>query len=289
MEKSINIVWDKLSTWGTTFIENLPNLAVALLVMVFAFITARIISKWVQRLLSKRVPQRSIANLIGKISAVGVVLIGLFLALGALNLSKTLNTILAGAGISGLIIGLALQGSLSNLWAGILIAFRKYIQLGNWIETNGYSGQVTDINLNNLVIREFDNNLVVIPNKMVVENPFKNYSLTSRIRVAVDCGVSYESNLDKVEKIVSSAISQVFPQKKEDDIEIYYTGFGDSAITFTCRYWVEGESVKNKLDAVSKGMKAIKKAFDQNNIDIPFPIRTLEFSNRLKLQKEDIS
>ncbi|WP_422859555.1 mechanosensitive ion channel family protein [Flagellimonas sp. S174] len=285
MENAMNTIWEKLSSWGSTLVENIPNLIVAFLVLLLAFLVARYVNRWVKRVLRKRVPQPSIANLSGKIAAVIVVAAGLFLALGALNLSKTLNTLLAGAGISGLVIGLALQGSLTNLWAGIQIAFRKYIQVGNWIETNGYSGEVKDINLNNLVLREFDNNLVIIPNKMVADQPFKNYSLTSRMRVAVDCGVGYDSDLEKVEKIVNNAINELFPQRDDSSVELFYTGFGDSAITFTCRYWVEGENAKNKLDAVSQGLKAIKTALDQNEIDIPFPIRTLEFANQPEITK----
>lgn len=286
MNNAFQTIGNKLTAWWSTFVENIPNLIVAFFVLLTAFFIARYVNKLVRKGLRKKVPQPSIANLSGKITAVIVIAVGLFLALGALNLSKTLNTLLAGAGISGLVIGLALQGSLTNLWAGIQIAFRKYIQTGHWIETNGYSGEVKDINLNNLVLREFDNNLVVIPNKMVADQPFKNYSLTSRMRVAVDCGVGYDSDLEEIEKIVENTINSLFPQKKESPVEVFFTGFGDSAITFTCRYWVDGENAKNKLDAVSKGLKAIKLAFDKHGVEIPFPIRTLEFSNQLQFSRE---
>lgn len=276
-------IYDKIEGWITALIENLPNIIVAIIVMVTSYYAARFVNKWVVKLASKRIPQNSISNLIGRISATTVVLIGLFLALGAMDLSKTLNTLLAGAGISGLIIGLALQGTLSNLLSGVVLSFRKKIEIGNWIETNGYSGEVIDINLNSLVLKEFDNNLVVIPNKTIIENPFKNYSLTTRMRIVVSCGVGYESDLELVKKLTKEAIGGLYKNDDDSEIEFYYTEFGDSSINFICRFWVDAQNAKNKLDAKSVAIRAIKSMFDANDINIPFPIRTLEFNNKLNI------
>ncbi|SNQ42574.1 mechanosensitive ion channel family protein [Cellulophaga lytica] len=276
-------IYDKIEGWITALIENLPNIIVAIIVMVVSYYAARFVNKWVVKLASKRIPQDSISNLIGRISATAVVLLGLFLALGAMDLSKTLNTLLAGAGISGLVIGLALQGTLSNLLSGVVLSFRKKIEIGNWIETNGYSGEVIDINLNSLVLKEFDNNLVVIPNKTIIENPFKNYSLTTRMRIVVSCGVGYESDLELVKKLTKEAIGELYKDDDDSEIEFYYTEFGDSSINFICRFWVDAQNAKNKLDAKSVAIRAIKTKFNANDINIPFPIRTLEFNNKLNI------
>ncbi len=281
--KSFTDIYDKLEGWVTGFIHNLPNLLVAVIVMIISYYTAKFVSKWVVRLASKKVPQKSIAKLIGKFAAIVVVSMGLFLALGTLDLSKTLNTLLAGAGISGLVIGLALQGTLSNLLSGIVLSFRRKIQLGHWVETTGYAGEVVDINLHSLVLKEFDNSLVIIPNKTIIENPLKNYSLTDKMRVAVSCGVGYESDLEEVEQLVKKAIKSIYHQNDGSEIEVYFTEFGDSSINFVCRFWVDATDAKNRLDAKSAGMKAIKQSFDENQINIPFPIRTLEFNNKLDL------
>ena len=283
IQESFTDIYDKLTGWVTSFIESLPNLLVAVIVMVIAYYIARFVNKWVVHLASKKVPQKSISKLIGRVSSIIVVMVGLVLALGALDLSKTLNTLLAGAGISGLVIGLALQGTLSNLLSGIILSFRRKINLGNWIETSGYAGEVVDINLNSLVLKEFDNSLVIIPNKTIIENPLKNYSLTTKMRVAVECGVGYESDLEQVEELVKEAIASLFQQNDGTEIEVYWTSFADSSINFVCRFWVDAKDAKNRLDAKSAGIRAIKKVFNENDINIPFPIRTLEFNNRLDL------
>lgn len=183
IKTSFTDIYDKLIGWATSVIHNLPNLLVAIIVMVIAYYLAKVVNKWAVRLASRSIPQKAITNLIGRAAAIVVVLVGLFLALGALDLSKALNTLLAGAGISGLVIGLALQGTLSNMLSGIQLSFRKKIQIGHWIETSGYEGEVVDINLNSLVLKPVDNTRVVIPNKTIIENPLKNYSLTTNFKI----------------------------------------------------------------------------------------------------------
>lgn len=288
IQTSFTEIYDKLMGWLGSVIRNLPNLFVAILVMVIAYFLARLVSKWTVRLASKRIPQKAITNLIGRASAIIVVLVGLFLALGAMDLSKALNTLLAGAGISGLVIGLALQGTLSNMLSGIQLSFRKKIQIGHWIETTGYEGEVVDINLNSLVLQPVDNTRVIIPNKTIIENPLKNYSLTSNFKIEVNCGVGYDSDLDEVEKLVKDTIKNLNQVDKNTDVEFYYRNFGDSAIDFSCRYWVNARDVRNRLEAKSIGIKSIKAAFNANDISIPFPIRSLQFDNELEFKHKEI-
>ncbi|ULC58225.1 mechanosensitive ion channel family protein [Flaviramulus sp. BrNp1-15] len=281
---------EKLQGWFNTIIENIPNLILAIIVLVAAYFTAKYVNKIVNKLVSKRVSQASISNMIARISAVVVVLAGLFLALGILNLSKTLTSLLAGAGVAGLAIGLALQGTLSNTFAGVVLSFRKKIQIGNWVETNGFSGEVIDINLKDFTLREADNNMVVIPNKLILENPLKNYSLTTKMRVFLECGVGYESDLEKVEQLTKETIAKTFDQvESSNDVEFYYTEFGDSSINYLCRFWIDAESMLEKLKAKTKAIIEIKKAYDKEGINIPFPIRTLQFDNKLSLNTSKLN
>ncbi len=173
-------VTKKLNNWLDIFIDNIPNLIVAFIVLVFSFILSKYISSFVSKLVQRKVAKRSVANVISKIVSIIILLIGLFLSLGVLNLDEALKSLLTGAGIAGIVIGMALQGTLSNTFAGIVLSFRNNIRIGHWIETNGFAGEVIEINLKEFTIKEADNNLVVIPNKMILENPLKNYSLTTK-------------------------------------------------------------------------------------------------------------
>lgn len=278
IHSSYESIGDKLQRWVDTFILNLPNLVVAIVVFTLAYILSGLIRKYLKKFLARFIEQPSLRSLIATIVSVVIIAMGLFIALGVLNLDTVLKSMLAGAGVAGLAIGLALQSSLSNTFSGISLSLRDIINVGDWIETNGYSGAVVEITLRNVVIKEPDNNLVMIPNKMVVENPFKNFGLTDRIRVILKCGVGYESDLHEVENIAITAIKEQFPTDKSENIEFHYLEFGDSSINFQLRFWVDATSKLTILEAKSKGIKIIKDAFDEKGINIPFPIRTLQIS-----------
>tara|TARA_R110002050_G_scaffold158540_3_gene287902 strand:- start:1082 stop:2017 length:936 start_codon:yes stop_codon:yes gene_type:complete len=280
---------DKLIGWFNAIIESIPNLILAVLVMVSTYFAAKYISRLVVRLIDKKIEQASIKNAISRVSAVVVVALGLFIALGVLNLGKALTSLLAGAGVVGLAIGLALQGTLANTFAGLILSFRKKIQIGHWVETTGFSGEVMDINLKDFTLKEADNNIVIIPNKTILDNPLKNYSLTTRMRVFIECGVGYESDLEKVEQLTKDVIANTFDQvKTADDVEFYYTEFGGSSINYLCRFWIDADSMLEKLRAKTKAIIEIKKAYDKEDINIPFPIRTLQFDNKLNVKAPDL-
>ncbi|KJD36071.1 mechanosensitive ion channel protein MscS [Tamlana sedimentorum] len=284
--EAFNNLITKLQGWLNAVIQNIPNLILAIVVMVASYFIATYIKKLVLKLVSHKVKQQSIANMIAKISAVVIVMAGLFLSLGILNLSKMLTSLLAGAGVAGLAIGLALQGTLSNTFAGIVISFRKRIQIGNWVETSGYSGEVIDVNLKEFVLKEADNHIVIIPNKTILENPLKNYSLANKMRVFINCGVGYESDLEQVKDLTQKTIANAFSDvKSAEDVEFYYTEFGDSSINYLCRFWINTSDLLEKKRVKTKAIIEIKKAYDKAGINIPFPIRTLEFNNKLSFDE----
>ncbi|GAK93688.1 potassium efflux system KefA protein [Nonlabens ulvanivorans] len=279
------LILDQLESWYETLITNLPSIAVAIIVLIVTYFISKWVSRGVQKLIQHKVNQVSVRKLIGKVAAAIVIIGGLFIALNVLDLNETVQAIIAGAGVSGLVIGLALQGTLSNTLSGVHLSFRKMVSVGDWVETNGYEGEIISIDLNKFIMREADNNTVIIPNKLIMENPMKNYGLTKTMRVIVHCGVGYESDLDHVREVAKQAILDNFDQiKSKDDVEFYYREFGDSSINFMLRFYYDIENGLQKLVNTSEAIIVIKKAFDKEGINIPFPIRTLQFDNQLQMQ-----
>lgn len=278
LDDAWNEMISRLATWFKSLITNLPNIILAIVVFIIAVLLSKYIKKFILTILSKSSLQSSMKNVIAKLISVFVILLGLFLVLGILDLSKTLNTVLAGAGVAGLAVGLALQGALSNTYSGIVLSYIKQIKFGDWIESNGFEGEVIDIDLRAVTIRQPDNNLVYLPNKLVLENPIKNFSSTAQSRVILSCGVAYASDLEFVQELVKKTITQGFdPVASADDVIFLYTAFGDSSINFETRFWIKSTSALEVARAKTRAMMYIKKAFDENNITIPFPIRTLDF------------
>ncbi len=287
IQDSIKGIWDKLGGWLDSLILNLPNFILAILVFVLFVVIAKYIGRLFERITRNHIKQDSIRLMTVKVIKSIVVIIGFFIALGLLNLDKVLTSVLAGAGVVGLAIGLALQGTLNNTFSGLILSFLPELQIGDWVETNGYAGTVTEINLRNIVIKQSDNNYVVIPNSKIVEEPFKNFSRTPRSRVFVDCGVGYESDLEMVRDLTVDVIKEKFPQRGNEEVEFLYSGFGDSSINFVVRFWIDGTKNRDLLGAQHEAIITIKKAFDAKDVNIPFPIRTLDFSkNNLSLNKD---
>lgn len=285
-EESYNDVIAKLEGWVDMFLVNLPNLLIAIVVFSVAYFLSGVVRKYVEKFLRGRIEQASLRSLISTVSAIVIVGMGIFVALGVLKLDTVLKSLLAGAGVAGLAIGLALQSSLSNTFSGIYLSVRDILNVGDWVETNGYQGAVHEVNLRNTVIKEPDNNLVMIPNRLVLENPFKNYGLTNRIRVILKCGVSYDDDLREVQKIAKEAIKEKFPTDQSENIEFHWLEFGDSSINFQIRFWVDARAKLSILEARSEAIMILKEAFDKHEIDIPFPIRTLYMPEQAKVKVE---
>ncbi|MDX1761283.1 MAG: mechanosensitive ion channel family protein [Christiangramia sp.] len=285
IQDSIKGIWDKLGGWLDSLILNLPNFLLAVIVFVLFIVIAKYVGRLFERITRRHIKQDSIRLMTVKVIKAIVILIGFFIALGLLNLDKVLTSVLAGAGVVGLAIGLALQGTLNNTFSGLILSFLPELQIGDWVETNGYAGTVTEINLRNIVIKQSDNNYVVIPNSKIVEEPFKNYSRTSRSRVFVNYGVGYESDLEMVRDLTLEVIKEKFPQRGNEEVEFLYSGFGDSSIDFVVRFWIDATKNRDLIGGQHEAIIAIKKAFDAKGVNIPFPIRTIDFSNKLSLNK----
>lgn len=279
MDEQIQSAWvkllDKLSGWFDTLILSLPNFLIASITFILAYWISQNLQGYLNKLLRKIIKQPSIRSLITNIVSVLVVVLGVLMALSILNLDGTLKSLLAGAGVAGLAISLALQGTLSNTFSGIFIAIKDELNIGDYVESNGYAGEIVEIDLRNTKIKESDNNVVVIPNRMIMDNPFKNFGLTKHLRTSITCGVDYASDLDKVETLAKEAISKAFDDNTDKKIEFYYTEFGDSSINFILRFWTDGRKNSKAIEVKSKAIKAIKKCFEANDISIPYPVRTV--------------
>ncbi|WP_276165356.1 mechanosensitive ion channel family protein [Zobellia alginiliquefaciens] len=278
IEDAISKLWSKLDGWLDAIILKLPNIVMAILIMVLFYFIARGVRKLLQKFLLNRISQQSIQDIIARFVFLAVVLIGFFVALGVLELDKVLTSILAGAGVVGLAIGLALQGTLSNTFGGLILSFMPKINIDDFIESDGVKGSVSEISLRNITVRQPDNNFVVIPNSKFIDGSFKNYSLTDRSRIAVNCGVGYESDLQAVEDLVVKIIGEKFPQNKNEKVEFFFTEFGDSSINFMVRFWIDMKGAIQEHAARHNAVKLIKSNFDAQDINIPFPIRTLDFA-----------
>lgn len=277
IQESLNNLVDKLAGWLNEFILVLPNIILGAIVFAIGMFLSRYVSKWVEKLVSRFSHHRSVTRVLVNIITAAFVTLVILLVLSILNLGTALQTILAGAGVVGLAVGLALQDPIINLFSGVMMSTKRAFEIGDLVETNDYFGTIAKINLRSTVIRTPQGEEILVPNKMIYQNALKNYSSSGERRVDLGCGVSYGDDLDKVKEVAVRAIEDKVKYNSEKDVEIFFDEFGGSSINFKLRFWLKSPSLKDYLSARSEAIITLTEAFDANDIMIPFPIRTLDF------------
>ena len=252
------------------------------IVLLVANILSKITSLITVRTLKVKKKYQRIPQLMSKIISVVIYIVAILMVLAYFEIDIT--PIVAGLGIGGLAIGLALQSTLSDFFAGLHILSDKPIRVGDYIELeNKLSGFVEDIGWRSTRIRTLPNNIVIIPNSKLANSIVTNYSMPKdEMGVVVRCGVSYNSDLEKVEKVTIDVAKEI--QKKVQgavgDFEpfIRYHTFGDSNIEFSIILRVERPI--DKYFVVHEFIKALKKRFDKEGIEISWPVRKIYYGNK---------
>lgn len=268
---------DKLESWLNTIVDMLPNVAVAIVVVVAFGLAAKWVSRGVGRALQRFVGSPQLLILVTKLVQIAMVAAGAFVALDILHLDKAVTSLLAGVGIVGLALGFAFQDIAANFVSGVLMAIRRPFAIGDLIEVADHFGRVDAIDLRTTQLTRLSGETVIIPNKDVSQNPLINYTKTQCRRIDVEVGVSYGDDLERARELALGAARELELRDHDRQVELFFTGFGSSSIDFVLRFWVKDASQRAFLEARSEAIIAIKRVFDDEGITIPFPIRTLDF------------
>ena len=195
-------------------------------------------------------------------------------AINQLGIETT--SIIAMLGAAGLAIGLALQGSLANFAAGILIVMFRPYKVGDYIEAGSSGGTVLDIQIFSTVLKTPDNKVVVVPNGTIMDSSIINYTgqETRRVDIIASCG--YEDDIDKVKDILKDILDQDERILEEPEPRIAVSELADNSINFIVRPWVKSSDVLSVKYSI---LEQIKKRFDAEEISIPYPQRDVHIYN----------
>lgn len=277
VQDSFGLVQEKLISWLETAIALLPNLVVAVLVLLLFGLLSKLARSIVRRALSRVTESRAIVRLLSTVAGIVVVATGVFIALGVLQLDKTVTSLLAGAGVIGLALAFAFQDLAANFISGIYLSFQSPFAIGERIITQDIEGTVQHIDLRNTHIRTPQGQIVFIPNQKIVEDPLINLTRSGERRIDLEVGVSYGDDLRRAREVAIEAVEKAENRREDKPVEFFYTGFGGSSVDFVVRFWVDYGPHSAYLQARSDAMIRIHEAFAEAGIDIPFPIRTLDF------------
>ncbi|TYT76107.1 mechanosensitive ion channel family protein [Desulfobotulus mexicanus] len=234
------------------------------------FIIGRMIAGSIRKMLKTAMDRSKIdPTLSGFFTSVvyfGILTFVIIAALGKLGVQTT--SFIAILGAAGLAVGLALQGSLSNFAAGVLMIIFRHFRVGDYIEGGGTAGTVQDIGIFTTELTTPDNKKVIVPNAKLTGDNIINYSVTGTRRVDMVFGVSYGDDIDKVKRVIAEVLNEESRILEEPKPLIALSSLGDSSVNFFVRPWVKSGDYWPVLFDLNEKMK---KRFDAEGISIPFP------------------
>ncbi|MDH4210746.1 MAG: mechanosensitive ion channel family protein [candidate division WOR-3 bacterium] len=221
------------------------------------------------------------ASLFINVSRGVVFLLGALIILQSVGVSIT--PLITALGVGGLAVALALQPTLSNLFAGVQIIVSKQLEPGDWVEIDsGAKGYVVDVSWRNTTIRELPNNLIIVPNSLLANSVITNFSRPQKqMSVIIEVGVSYDSDLAKVERVTIDVAKKVVKEVQGGEAEfepiLRFHTFADFSINFSVI--VRVKEYINKYLVRHEFIKALHKRYNEEGIEIPFPIRTVHMKD----------
>ncbi len=241
-----------------------PKLIVAALILVAGFYVARWIGGLADRVLARLDMDKTIRQLLVRI--VRVLVVGLFLVMSLQNLGVELLPLIAGLGVAGAGVALAMQGVLSNLAAGLTIIFTRPFRLGEYISIVGEEGTVESITLFTTTLSHLDMSRVVIPNRKVAGEILHNYGEIRQLALGV--GVAYDTDLTRALATVDEILRTNLRVLQDPAPLVQVTNLGDSSVKISVRPWVK---VPDYAGAIGELNKSILETFSLHEISIPFP------------------
>ena len=267
MDKVYDKIIDFLTTYGLKIIG-------AIIILIVGYWLAKIIARLLGKAMIKAKIEPTLTSFVQHLCEITILVFVVLAALQKLGVQTTNFAVIVGA--AGLAIGFALQGSLSNFAAGVMLVIFKPFKVGDFIEAAGKSGTVKEIQIFNTILNSPDNVRIIIPNGQVTGSNIMNYTVNGTRRIDLVIGVSYEDDLKKTQQVIEKIISGDNRILKEPAYTVAVSELADSSVNFVVRPWVKaGDYWAVRFDLIEK----IKLALDQNGITIPFPQRDVHIKN----------
>jgi len=249
------------------------------LILVIGVLIARIVSINVRRALSERLPVNE-RELLTKLVYYGIVILAFLAALPQLNVD--LSGLLVAGGIAGIVIGFASQSVISNLISGLFLMFERPIRIGDNINVSNVSGSVEDIRILSTVIKTFDGIYIRIPNEKVFTSNITNYVHNVARRFEYQIGIRYRDDADLAIRIAKDVIETHPFALRNPSPSVFVDNLGDNGVNLTVYIWAPA---RNWWEVRTDLLWKIKKALEENGIEIPFPQRTVWFPERLEVEQ----
>jgi len=278
----LKILLNQLRELARSAIELVPQLVVAVLVLIATSFIAKGVRVLIHRAIRSRL-RPSLRSLFVNLGSIGIWLLGIMIAAIVVFPNLTPAKMLAGLGLGSVAIGFAFKDVFENFLAGIIILFRREMRIGDFVECEGIEGKVEEISVRETHIRQPDGQLVIVPNALLFKSPLTIRTDLGKRRTTVVCGVAYGEDIDGAREVIRSAVDSCETvDDNYEPVQVFACEFGSSSVDFEVAWWTGSRPVdiRRSRDEV---IAAIKRGLDEAGIEIPFPYRTLTFAEPLPL------
>lgn len=279
------VIVNRLAHWIQFAIDYLPSALVALIVFLFFYLLAKFVERFFVHFVGKHMESRTFAALLGFFIKFFIILIGIYFAIEILDFNEAIISLLAGAGIAGLILGLAFQELITNLISGVSLTIKKYFHLGDQISINNHLGYAEALDLRATVLRGVDGTMMTMPNKDVLQSVVTNYYTSGKLRKELFIGISSNTDIWRVTELLKEAVANLEFLHKDNKTEVLFIDVEHSIMKLLLRYWIiyPIPGLEERAEEHFTFME-IKKVFDKYQMALPDYIRNHEFKQELVLQ-----
>lgn len=266
----------EIESMATAFFKSLPNLTIALVVVIGALIAGRVVRAIVSAAMHRAHVRDALVTLARNLISIAAWIVGIAIAMTVIFPSVSPSDIIAGLGLTSVAIGFAFKDVFENFLAGVIILGREKLRIGDVIECEDVYGRVENILIRETHVRETDGELVIVPNSYLFKNPVNIETDRGLKRQELVVGVDYDTDMRQAKSVLQEALNSCNTVKQSETKDVQCVSFGGSSIDFKLLWW-SGSRPADQRETYDEVAFAVKDALDAAGITIPFPQSTLSF------------
>ncbi|UPY95658.1 small-conductance mechanosensitive channel MscS [Pectobacterium sp. 21LCBS03] len=276
--EELNTGLDQAGNWLVThqslFLQYGVNIVAALVILIVGLVIARIVSGTINKLMINRSIDSTVADFLSALVRYGIIAFTLIAVLSRVGVQTA--SVIAVLGAAGLAVGLALQGSLANFAAGVLLVIFRPFRTGEWVDLGGVSGSVTQVQIFSTTLRTSDGKIIVVPNGKIIAGNIINSSREPDRRTEIIVGVAYDADIDVVKKLLGDIVAADERIQHDKGVTIRLNEMAASSLNFVVWVW----TTNGNAQAVYWDLlESFKRVLDEHRIGIPYPQMDVHLHN----------
>ncbi len=270
----LQIILDSVQAMVEGFFASLPQLAIALVILLLTPLVGRIVRSIIRRVMKRTKVRPALITLATNLVGIATWIVGVAIAIIIVVPTVTPSQFIAGLGIGSVAIGFAFKDVFENFLAGVIILGREKMQIGDVIQCEGVHGRIENIWIRETHVRRLDGELVIVPNAFLFQNPLRIQTDRAKIRQELVVGVDYETDLPTARDVLKKALDGCATADGTMERAVQCIAFGGSSIDFKLMWWSDSQPAAQR-ETFDEVAFAVKAALDSAEITVPFPQTTL--------------